>query len=52
MKDERKEIFKEIVKVIDDLTDDFGTVSAKSLKKELLVEVFPEIPLTAIDKEI
>lgn len=47
---ERKEIFWEIMKVIDELTKyGSGDVDAKSLKKELLIQVFPEIPLEVIN---
>ncbi len=40
---QRKEIFAEIMKVIKNWTNLDGKINAESFKKELLIEVFPEI---------
>ncbi len=39
----RKELFDEILKILDRETNLDGKITAKNLKKELLIEVFPDL---------
>ena len=47
---QRKDVFWQIMKVIDESTDYNGEIKADYFKKELLIQVFSEIPLEVINK--
>lgn len=48
----RKEIFWEIMKVVDESTDYHGEIRADYFKKELLIQVFSEIPLEVVNSPL